>query len=62
MQTMYCQIAVLLLAQRASILKFSTDVTKISGEIESFVRSDKGEKFEPIEQEIKNSIQPISVL
>ncbi len=52
-QTMYYQIAVILLAQRASVLKFSADVTKISGEIESFVRSDNGEEFKPIEQEIK---------
>ncbi len=37
METMYYQMAVIVLAQRASILKFAADVTKISGEIDAFV-------------------------
>ena len=38
METMYCQIAVLLLAQRASIVTFSQQVRQISIDIEVFVK------------------------
>ncbi len=55
MQTMYFQIAIILLAQRASILKFSDDVSRISGEIETFVKAKSYDKtdFEDIAEKVK---------
>ena len=55
MQTMYFQIATILLAQRASILKFSADVSDISGEIEDFLNlgSDDEEQFRKIADKVK---------
>jgi hypothetical protein len=55
MQRMYYQMAVILLAQRASILKFSDDVSRISGEIETFVKAKNYDKtkFEDIAEKVK---------
>lgn len=52
MQTMYYQIAIILLAQRASILKFSDDVSSISAEIESFIAK-KTDDFEKIAERVR---------
>jgi len=56
-ETMYYQIAVILLAQRASILRFSADVARISGKIEAFSRADGNtddpERFREIADEVK---------
>ncbi|HEC99339.1 MAG TPA: hypothetical protein ENN18_03020 [Proteobacteria bacterium] len=52
MQTMYYQIAIILLAQRASILKFSDDVSSISAEIESFIDK-KTDDFEKIAERVR---------
>ena len=63
METMYCQIAVLLLAQRASIANFSRRVTRISIEIETFVKQasaptafgseDRKRRFQNIAENVK---------
>jgi len=58
MQSMYYQMALILLAQRASILKFSAEVARVSGEIKDFVdKKDTGnnraKSFEDILREIK---------
>lgn len=56
MENMYYQMAVIVLAQRASILKFASDVTKISGDIEVFIgkqeetREEKQQKREDLEK------------
>lgn len=42
METMYYQIAIIVLAQRASILKFSSAISDISSDIEAFLNSDEG--------------------
>ncbi len=58
MQSMYYQMALILLTQRASILKFSAEVARLSGKIRDFLEEeDKGNKkaegFETIAKEIK---------
>ncbi|MCD4764626.1 MAG: CorA family divalent cation transporter [Desulfobacterales bacterium] len=62
MQRMYYQMAVIVLAQRASILKFAADVTKISGDIEVFIgkqeetseeKQQKRESLEKITEQVK---------
>ncbi len=53
MERMYYQMAIILLAQRASILKFSDDVSKISGKIESMTDKNEQEKFEQIADDVK---------
>lgn len=54
MERMYYQIAIILLAQRASILKFSDDVSKISGEIERMKSKDEQKEFKKIAEKVKN--------
>jgi len=52
MERMYYQIAIILLAQRASILKFSADVEHLSGRIRDFIRKDT-DAFDAIAEEVK---------
>ncbi|HCC69054.1 MAG TPA: hypothetical protein DEP99_04115, partial [Nitrospiraceae bacterium] len=54
MQRMYYQIAIILLAQRASILKFSDDVSRISSEIENMKGKEEEKKFKEIAEKVKN--------
>jgi len=53
-QRMYYQIAIILLAQRASILKFSDDVSKISGKIESMKGKDEHGELEEIAKKVRD--------
>ena len=48
MERMYCQMAIILLAQRASILKFSYDVLRISGKIEGMKGNNEQKKFKEL--------------
>jgi Mg2+ and Co2+ transporter CorA len=55
MERMYYQIAIILLAQRASILKFSDDVSRISGDIERLKKGeDEQKRFKEIAEKVKN--------
>lgn len=54
MERMYYQMAIILLAQRASILKFSDDVSKISGKIENMKGKNEKERFKEIAEEVKD--------
>ncbi|GBD96034.1 MAG TPA: hypothetical protein ENG83_15230 [Nitrospirae bacterium] len=59
MERMYYQIAIILFAQRASILKFSDDVASLSSRIRAFIQKNesgknkKTEDFENIAQDVK---------
>ena len=54
MERMYYQMAIILLAQRASILKFSDDVSKISGKIESMKGKNEQKEFKVIAEKVRN--------
>jgi Mg2+ and Co2+ transporter CorA len=54
MQRVYYQMAIILLAQRASILKFSGDVSEISGRIERMKGKIEQREFREIAEEVKN--------
>ncbi|MBI4687712.1 MAG: hypothetical protein HY756_08005 [Nitrospirae bacterium] len=53
MERIYYQMAIILLAQRASILKFSDDVSEISGKIEGMKGKDKQKEVEKIADDVR---------
>ena len=61
MENMYYQLAVIVLAQRASILKFAGDVTRISGRIEVFIGDQEESKEKKREDlaEITNEVKKL---
>jgi len=54
MQRIYYQMAIILLAQRASILKFSNDISKISRKIEDMKGTGEQKQFEEIPGKIRD--------
>ena len=54
MENVYYQMAVIVLAQRASILKFAADVTKISGAIDAFVGLKKTENTKKEQKKLED--------